>query len=1029
MNRNDLNLGSHPIANACLVFTLVTVAMATFGVVASSSTPDASLAQHLPTHTTSTEQSVATPFEKSSYGKPALLPAPSSMSVVEFEEVLFPFLDKRKYVDLGWAVDKGVRDTGPFIDGTYYGTHPAVRIYYSPGIIEWLSNGRLGNIPDGEMIVKEQYPPPAIQHDGKSEQELRDSLESWTVMVKDSAGSHDGWFWSNPPANPASVDNREYPFDYPMSGFGIYCIRCHASTQSPTGDSKQFVNEYTFASLRNIKGFPGEPILFRVDDSWREQPQKQKPVEETEDSNSTEASETADDDSPASKHLRYHTNRSSSHPVCTSPEAAERCLSQPNSAFHKYFSTIPPQQRDAVATIPPITDDWVYQNAGASRDFLTSNQCMSCHAGLMKPFGPTMFLPTGETANYGDPGWNISPYGEWRWTPMGLAGRDPIFLAQMESEIARLHQEFPAEEADELTKAVSDTCLRCHGAMGKHQHAIDHAAKGKTRFTNSHHLATSEEASQDQDAKYGALARDGVSCMICHRAQPLPQPENDNRPYLKYFLQNSITGRLHFGEKGEIYGPYENDQIKPYAMQHAIGITPKHNKYLSSSQMCGSCHTVSLPSVDKPLKISTNGSANSTADSNSELIAGESEPIFKSFHHHLEQATYLEWLNSDYQNEFDPDNPYAKSCQDCHMSSGLSAPDLDIEIQQLESKIAIIQDTTYPDAENLATLDDLKIRVRSSGYRRHNFSGLNLFLLELFNQHDDILGVRKIDYMTGSKLDIEHAAQNFVQTARSKTAKIEVTAKKKNAKTLYADVLIENLAGHRFPTGVGFRRAFVELSVTIPSADSDSRKILWSSGRTNEVGVLVDQQGKALPEESFAKDENGKQAYHPHYSVIRSQDQVQVYETLLRDNAGAFTTSFVHGCERVKDNRLLPRGWSADGPSPEALSGVYLAATHPGEMSKRDPEYMDGSGTDRIRYEIELPGEFNSSDLQVEAKLYYQAIPPYFLQALFDAVPEGPATRRLHFLCANLNLTGTPIENWKLPLVSAVATVDIGEGE
>ena len=29
---------------------------------------------------------------------------------------------------------------------------------------------------------------------------------------------------------------------------------------------------------------------------------------------------------------------------------------------------------------------------------------------------------------------NISPYGEWRASPMGLAGRDPVFYAQLESE-------------------------------------------------------------------------------------------------------------------------------------------------------------------------------------------------------------------------------------------------------------------------------------------------------------------------------------------------------------------------------------------------------------------------------------------------------------------------------------------------------------------------------------------------------------------------------------------------------------------
>jgi hypothetical protein len=43
-----------------------------------------------------------------------------------------------------------------------------------------------------------------------------------------------------------------------------------------------------------------------------------------------------------------------------------------------------------------------------------------------------------------------------------------------------------------------------------------------------------------------------------------------------------------------------------------------------------------------------------------------------------------------------------------------------------------------------------------------------------------------------------------------------------------------NLAGHGFPTGVGFRRAFIELVVKDASG-----KVVWGSGRTNELGVIV----------------------------------------------------------------------------------------------------------------------------------------------------------------------------------------------
>src|SRR5690606_6782757 len=130
-----------------------------------------------------------------------------------------------------------------------------------------------------------------------------------------------------------------------------------------------------------------------------------------------------------------------------------------------------PVMRRDVADLPPVTHDWVVKRRDTSQEFITSNQCMSCHGGLLKPFGPTMFLPTGDTAEYGDEGWNISPYGEWRWTPMGLAGRDPIFLAQLESERALLKDKFSSEpdEAARLSNVLEDTCLKCHGVMGRHQ--------------------------------------------------------------------------------------------------------------------------------------------------------------------------------------------------------------------------------------------------------------------------------------------------------------------------------------------------------------------------------------------------------------------------------------------------------------------------------------------------------------------------------------------------------------------------------
>ncbi len=845
------------------------------------------------------------------FGEPASLPLPHTLSRWQYETRLFEFVNSRAYVKLGWINDKKVRDTGPWIQGKYYGTHPAVRIYYSPEIIRWLVGGRVDSIPDGAMIIKEQYPPPAARHDGADESQLWQSLSSWTIMVKDTAGSHDGWFWSNPAKDQKPVDSHSYPFEEPISGFGLYCVRCHASAQSPGRFTGKSTNEYTFAALRNIRGFPGEPLAFRVDDSWREP--EPKPNETKEDlSNELKLAEVA-------------AKPSAAHPRCTDAMHPERCITRLNEDFLKAFPSIPRQSLESVRPLPPMTHDSVPRSAPASammgttekaseQGFITSNQCMSCHAGITEPFGPTMFVPTGESAEYGEPGLHVSPYGEWRWTPMGLAGRDPVFFAQLDSELEMLKQEFDAATAKSMGEQLVHTCMGCHGVMGRRQFEMDHPHKEKFSLDFVYAYPDHKNPGATKDSHYGALARDGISCVVCHRMQPQPQAEGDSRPYLQHFLTSSITGNFHLGKSGELYGPYKDQEIAPYAMEHAIGFKPKQSEFIKSSQMCGSCHTVNLPSVDKP---------HAAGHETDELIQAEPNPLFKKFHHHVEQATYLEWLNSEFENEYQTDNPKAKTCQECHMSRGVHDEKSGTHINQLQTRIAAIQDETYPEAENIASPSELNVRYRKEGYARHNFKGLNVFLLEMFRQFDDVLGVRRVDYMTGSNQDIPFALNDFVRQAQSMTANVQLKTGWLADGKLEAIVKVENLTGHRFPTGVGFRRAFVELAV-YETTDENANKLVWASGRTNRIGQIIDQSGKPLLSESYARDQKyGALSYQAHHETITDPAQVQIYETLVCDAKQRLTTSFIHGCEVVKDNRLLPRGWRADGTNP-ALTGAFL---------------------------------------------------------------------------------------------------------
>jgi len=303
-------------------------------------------------------------------------------------------LESKRYQKMGWTRDKRVRDTGPYIDGIYYGTHFAVRIFYSPGVHAWLKNDRQGDIPDGAMIIKEMWAPPAARYEGMSDAEVNDQLAMWAIMVRDRNGSKDGWFWAYHGTGDA-VDNNDYPFNLPNAGFGQHCPMCHVSAE----------NMFTFSSLRNVLGEAGDPVSYRVDNSWI------TPANATEDQSQTHEE------------------------LATDPDAEALAKSKPgrdlDPDFVALFDSIVPVALDDVVSIPPLTYDHVVSGPDGPEQFLTSDQCLWCHDGQGLHFGPNMYIPPSGSQG----GINLSPYGEWNWSMMGLAGRDPIFYTQLESEI------------------------------------------------------------------------------------------------------------------------------------------------------------------------------------------------------------------------------------------------------------------------------------------------------------------------------------------------------------------------------------------------------------------------------------------------------------------------------------------------------------------------------------------------------------------------------------------------------------------
>jgi hypothetical protein len=908
--------------------------------------------------------------------KESSLPLPSSMSPDAFHDKLLAFLQNLEYVKLHWCVDKGVRDTGPFVSGTYLGVHPAVRIYYSPGVMNWLVNGRIGDVPDGSMIVKEMYDPgPAARYAGQTLVPA-----SWTVMIKDAKASKDGWFWgglwtSNPPM-PKPSDSFKPPFNVLNEGFGLSCLHCHASSEK----------ESTFAATGNIKGFPGNPLAYFIDDTWRTP------------STFEAVLSTLEHEPPDHKKVLA--------------SIKPRAVVPPESEFLKFFRGTSPTGSENIQAIPAETYDHVFAGRDGAEEFVTSEQCQMCHSGN-KWFGDKflMILEPKSTNPV-----NVSPYGEWRWSPMGLAGRDPIFYAQLDSELAYLK-----DRKDDQQKVIN-TCFRCHGVMGKRQLDADNgydpaSPDNKNPEPNFSLDFVYNTNTTDKTFKYGALARDGVSCAACHH---IVKDKNHGPDSLQSFLAHNITGQFTIGKHDEMFGPFEDNSvvpppteantISPHPMKESLGIDPKYNDYIKDSRLCGNCHTINLPVMDE-----------------------------KPFGHSLEQVTYLEWLNSQYQTDFKP-GPNAKSCQDCHMASSYANAANKVDVPLIKTAFADVQDDTYPAAEHVAPFDQVRARFRDKGFVRHQLQGLNIFLLEMFNQFmtpdtskkpnysNDILGVRMSDYMSTLNNDLPNSISNFVQAAQHDSATIEVTKPDLTDQNLIADVTVTNKTGHRFPSGVGFRRLFIEFDVVDGSSIDPATgkpKIVWSSGRTNDEGFIVDNTGNILDSEYVGTSRNKKGPAQPHFfgreHPITSSKEVQIYEELIKDSEGNFTTSFIRRDAIVKENRLLPKGWSREGPAPLSFTGEFLHSTFPEGEAAKDPSYTNGSGTSKLRYAVpfsELPKGIDRSKLTVKATLYYQSIPPYYLMQRFEQAPNAPGTQRLFYLTSRLNPVGTKIENWKLLIQS-----------
>lgn len=280
-----------------------------------------------------------------------------------------------------------------------------------------------------------------------------------------------------------------------------------------------------------------------------------------------------------------------------------------------------------------------------------------------------------------------------------------------------------------------------------------------------------------------------------------------------------------------------------------------------------------------------------------------------------EQTPYLEWEHSAFSEAGEN-----KHCQDCHMPKGEGAVALSNRPHWLSPREPVGQ---------------------------HTLVGGNSFLLGILNTHGEELGV------TADAAHIEATADLTTEQLTQQTAQLSLLSQDSKDGLLTTALQVSNLAGHKFPTGVPIRRVWLHVR-----AIDQEDQLIFESGAPWPDGRIAGNDADDIPT-----------AFEPHYDVITSDDQVQIYETIMHDSDGPVTYTFLNAAGYLKDNRLLPRGFvKAAANSDIAVHGA----------ADEDQSFIGGADT--VTYQIDV-GDARLP-VQFTARLLYQSVGYGFMEDL-----------------------------------------------
>ncbi len=458
--------------------------------------------------------------------------------------------------------------------------------------------------------------------------------------------------------------------------------------------------------------------------------------------------------------------------------------------------------------------------------------------------------------------------------------------------------------------ALESKCTTCHAPMGNHFNQM----QGESIFTM-------DSLSLD------TAGQDGVSCMVCHA-----QSEDQ--------LGDLNSGNLNFDPSGNVFGPF--DKLFTAPMNDLIGITPVYSERINDAGICAGCHTLLTNSVD------LNGN-----------LTGAT---------FVEQATYHEWLNSQY----DDAGANPATCQSCHMP-------------RIEESVII--------SANYSGL------TPRSPFALHELTGANVFMLRILKDNAAELDIRASD----ANFDTTIAAT--LRLLQQESLEMDLSLAGLSSDTIYYQLDMTNIAGHKFPSGYPSRRVFVEFVVL-----------------DDATGDTVFQSGVLRPDLELTGVDTS-QDFEPHYDMINDESEVQIYEMVMGDINGDYTSTLERAYAPLKDNRFTPIGFTTSHAVYDTTEIIGTALT---DDNFNYDSGIEGSGTDRLRYHVPLNG-FNGS-VTASASVYYQTLPPRFTREMFAYnTPEIDAFRTMYDNADKLPTLVATDTLEQLSIITGIATT-VGNG-